>query len=229
MTIYIEVKYDVGVARTSDTRTRLLDAGAALFRRQGYAGTGVKRIVEQGHAPWGSVYHFFPGGKEQLGVEAVTRSGARFRRLLESVIDGTDVVASVRAMFALSATALEASDYADGCPIATVALEAASTSEPLRTACAQVFEAWVATLGARLVAGGVDAGAAGELAVFGLAAFEGAIVLCRTARSTRPLLVAGDAVAAAVARALGTPAGQGTPAQTATATGRTPGRDRRKT
>jgi len=204
MTIYIEVKYDGGVARTSDTRSRLLDAGAALFRRQGYAGTGLKRIVEEGRAPWGSLYHFFPGGKQQLGAEAVARSGARFGRLLESVLGGADVVASVRAMFALSAAALEASDYADGCPVATVALEAASTSEPLREACAEVFDAWVATLEARLVSAGVDAGDAAGLAVVGLSAFEGAIVLARTGRTTRPLLVAGDMMAAAVATAVAT-------------------------
>ncbi|HUY23601.1 MAG TPA: TetR/AcrR family transcriptional regulator [Acidimicrobiales bacterium] len=187
------------MARTSGTRARLLDAGATLFRRQGYAGTGLKRIVDEGGAPRGSLYHFFPGGKEQLGAEAVARSGAGFRRVLESVLEGNDPAASVRAMFDLSAAALEASDYRDGCPVATVALEAASTSEPLRLACAAVFESWADALEERLVRARVDAGVARELAVFGLAAFEGAIVLSRTARTTRPLVVCGEAVSAVVA------------------------------
>jgi AcrR family transcriptional regulator len=190
------------VARTSDTRVRLLDAGASLFRRQGYTGTGLKRIVDEGGAPWGSLYHFFPGGKEQLGAETLARSGARFRRLIVSVLDGGDPVASVRALFDLSAAALEASDFRDGCPVATVALEAASTSEPLRLACAQAFESWVDALEERLVGAGVDAATARELAVFGLSAFEGAIVLSRTGRTTRPLAVSGAAVAGAVERAL---------------------------
>jgi AcrR family transcriptional regulator len=52
----------------SDTRARLLEAAAQLFREQGYAATGLKQITAEAEAPWGSLYHFFPGGKEQLGI-----------------------------------------------------------------------------------------------------------------------------------------------------------------
>jgi AcrR family transcriptional regulator len=52
----------------SNTRERIVDASAELFRRQGYSATGVKQIVEAAQAPFGSLYHFFPGGKEQLGA-----------------------------------------------------------------------------------------------------------------------------------------------------------------
>src|SRR5271165_3677256 len=58
------------------TRDRILDSSAELFRRQGYAGTGVKQIVASANAPFGSLYHFFPGGKEQLGAETLRSSGA---------------------------------------------------------------------------------------------------------------------------------------------------------
>ena len=57
------------------TRDRILDSGGEFFRRQGYAGTGVKQIVEAASAPFASLYHFFPGGKEQLGAEVIRRSG----------------------------------------------------------------------------------------------------------------------------------------------------------
>jgi AcrR family transcriptional regulator len=202
MTIYIEVKYASPVARVSDTRTRLLEAGARLLRRQGYAGTGLKQIVDEGGAPWGSLYHFFPGGKQQLGTDVVEWSGERYRRIIESVLGAGDPVASVRAMFDLSARALESSDYCDGCPVATVALESASTVEGLRRACALVFESWLSTMEAVLVGAGMDGVAARELSLVGLSAFEGAIVLSRTLRSTRPLAVSGAAVAGLVAEAL---------------------------
>ena len=57
----------------SDTRDRIVDASAELFRLQGYNATGVKKIVTAAQAPFGSLYHFFPGGKEQLGADTLRR------------------------------------------------------------------------------------------------------------------------------------------------------------
>src|ERR1700704_2934259 len=62
-------------ADMSTTRDRIVDASAELFRRQGYAATGVKQIVTEAQAPFGSLYHFFPGGKQGLGAEAIRTSG----------------------------------------------------------------------------------------------------------------------------------------------------------
>ncbi|MFG2086501.1 MULTISPECIES: TetR/AcrR family transcriptional regulator [unclassified Spirillospora] len=182
---------------TRDTRTRLLEASAQLFREQGYAGTGLKQITAAGGAPWGSLYHFFPGGKEQLGAEAVTHSGNRYLKLFDLVFAGADgdLVDSVRDFFRLSADALRKSDWADGCPIATVALEVASTSEPLRHACAEVFASWEAAAARRLAGAGIPEARAAELATYVLSAFEGALVLSRTAHDVRPLNVTADVVA----------------------------------
>lgn len=61
---------------THETRRRILQAGTELFRRSGYTGTGMKQIAEAAGAPFGSIYHFFPGGKAQLGEEVIRTSGA---------------------------------------------------------------------------------------------------------------------------------------------------------
>ena len=45
-------------------------------------GTGVKQIVAEAGAPFGSLYHFFPGGKEELGAETIRRSGFLYGLLL---------------------------------------------------------------------------------------------------------------------------------------------------
>jgi AcrR family transcriptional regulator len=193
------------MARSSDTRIRLLEASAQLFRRQGYAGTGLKEITASGSAPWGSLYHFFPGGKEELGAEAITHSGRRYLKLYDLVYEraGQDPVRAIRDFFQLSIDALEASAFADGCPIATVALEVASTSEPLRHACQEVFTSWQRVIAGFLTRSGATPGEAADLATYVLAAFEGAIVLSRTGHDTTPLRVTAGIVARSVEASLG--------------------------
>jgi AcrR family transcriptional regulator len=187
----------------ADTRDRLLNAGAELLRRQGYSATGIKQIVEEARAPVASLYHFFPGGKQQLGAEAIRSSGAMYELLIPAVFDvAPDLVTGVRMFFAGAAEHLEQTGYADACPIATVALEVSSSSEVMREACAEVFESWIAD-GAELHArAGIDRARARELAITMIAALEGAFVLARASRTTEALTVAGEFVARAVEDAI---------------------------
>jgi AcrR family transcriptional regulator len=190
-------------AQKPGTRERIVETSAELFRKQGYTATGVKQIVTAAQAPFGSVYHFFPGGKEQLGAEAIVVSGAIYELLIPAVLDpAPDPVTGVRDFFAGAAEHLRETDYADACPIATVALEVSSVSEPMREACAQVFESWIEAGARRFVDAGIGPERARELTIAMLAALEGAFVLARASRSTEPLAIAGEATARSVQAAL---------------------------
>jgi AcrR family transcriptional regulator len=187
----------------STTRERIIDVSAELMSRQGYTATGIKQIVTAARAPFGSLYHHFPGGKEQLGAEAIRTSGALYEQLIPAVFDSApDLPTAVRAFFAGAGEHLRATDFADACPIATIALEVSSSSEVMRAACADVFERWLAAGVERFVAAGLSDQRARELAVSMFAALEGAFVLARAARSTEALAVAGEATASAVEWAL---------------------------
>ena len=59
----------------SRQRQALVWAAAKLFRRQGYSGTGLRDILAASGAARGSLYHHFPGGKEEIGAAAVTAAG----------------------------------------------------------------------------------------------------------------------------------------------------------
>jgi AcrR family transcriptional regulator len=185
------------------TRERIVEQSAELFRLQGYNATGVKQIVEAAQAPFGSLYHFFPGGKEQLGAEAIRVSGALYEQLIPAVLDpAPDPVTGVRNFFAGAAEHLRETDYADACPIATVALEVSSSSETMREACADVFQSWIDAGAARFEAAGASTKTARELTIAMVCALEGAFVLSRALRSTEPLAIAGELVAQATAEAL---------------------------
>ncbi|MFF3334870.1 TetR/AcrR family transcriptional regulator [Streptomyces sp. NPDC002888] len=189
--------------RQPDTRSRIESTATVLFRRNGYPGTGLKRIATEADAPFGSIYHFFPGGKQQLAEETIRTSGAAYGRMVLELLDSVaDPVESVAHAFEAAADDLAATDYADACPIATVALEVASTNEVLRVATAEVFAEWVVA-GAQWFGRWVpDQNAARSLAQSMIMILEGAFVLSRAARDPEPLRVAGRSMATLLRAAL---------------------------
>jgi TetR/AcrR family transcriptional repressor of lmrAB and yxaGH operons len=108
-------------------------------------------------------------------------------KIREALAHRTATVA-VRRFVESYAQEMEASGFRHGCPIATVALEASTTSEPIRRVCERVFTEWESMLAARLVQDGFGKRRAEKLATVILSALEGAMVLCRARRSTKPLV-----------------------------------------
>jgi AcrR family transcriptional regulator len=207
----------------AETKDRIIEATAELFKRRGYAGTGLKQIVADASAPFGSIYHFFPGGKQQLAAEVIVSEGRMYQQLVTDVLDSApDIVTGIERSFQAAADVLETTNFVDACPIETIALEVASTNEELRKACAEVFESWIAAGIARHERAGASLDVARELTILFIAALEGAFVLCRTQRNTEALHVAGRAVAAAARQALAR-----TPRQARSSTGSSPKRRRR--
>lgn len=195
------------------TRDRIIEAASALFMRQGLTASGLKQIAHASGAPIGSLYHFFPGGKDELAAETLRASGAAYQVLVEAVFDAQpDIVSGVRACFEGAAAALVQSDYTDACPIATVALEVASSDEGLRTVTADVFDGWMRAARRRLENAGITPSRAAELATTLIAALEGGFLLSRAARSPLPMLsigrVATDLVESEVARLAESPSPQ---------------------
>ena len=138
------------------TRDRILTATNELFRRHGFNGTSIKQITLAAQVPMGSLYHFFPEGKDQVAREAIETSGPAYEQLFEIIADeAADVSEAVTNFFEGAAEVLEATDFIDICPIGTVAREVASTNDSLRVATANVFASWIAAVAARLEAAGV--------------------------------------------------------------------------
>lgn len=142
------------------------------------------------------MYHFFPGGKQDLAVQAIAHTAERYRELLDRVFaKSTDIGQATVTWFNWAARALQETDYADGCPIGTVACEVASSNEALRQATQAVLASWQSRVAAELIGAGVPTAQARRLATFAVASLEGAILLARAHRSTRPLRETGRVVA----------------------------------
>ena len=181
---------------TSDTRERITTSASTLFRRQGYTGTGLTQIAAESRANVGSIYHFFDGGKEALAEEVVQRGGAAYGAMVLALLNtgAPDPVDSLGRAFEQAAGDLQSTDYADACPIATIALETANTHDRIRAATAGVFEDWIEQL--TIFCGRItsDPTAARDLATTFLTMLEGAFVLARSMRDPEPLITAGRSI-----------------------------------
>ena len=191
-----------GMARRVDTKNRVRTTATELFRSQGYHGTGMNQIFAESGAPAGSVYFHFPGGKPELAVASVTAAGHEIGRGIEFLLGSSDhVVDALGAVLDYLAADLRQSDYSHGCPVGTVALETASTSEPIRLACRAVFDGWTATIERALRAEGWPKRAARDQALVIVALIEGALLLARAMRDTEPLSAVATHVRAMLDRA----------------------------
>ncbi|ABK72643.1 TetR/AcrR family transcriptional regulator [Mycolicibacterium smegmatis] len=184
------------------TRERILQATAELYRRQGMSATGLKQISGAAKAPFGSIYHHFPGGKEAISVEVIRSEGIRYGEFVGAQLADTDPATGIPQLFESAGRLLQSQDYSEACSIETIALEVASTNEVLRQESATVFENWLTGLARWFGQLDVDEATSRRLAVITLTALEGAFVLCRTLRSVEPIIAAGQGVQAAVTATL---------------------------
>lgn len=180
------------------TRDRIVAAAAQLYGRYGYTGVGLKQVSAESGAPIGSLYHFFPGGKDELAAEALRMSGAGYQMLVEGILENMpDLASGIEQSFALAAETLAATDYVDACWIETVALEVASTNEPLRLVTAEIFDRWIDSATAWVESHGVPPEEARQLGIAYITGLEGSFILARSLRSPEPLLATGRMLAAA--------------------------------
>jgi TetR/AcrR family transcriptional regulator, lmrAB and yxaGH operons repressor len=185
----------VGVA--SDTRDRLVRATSRLLRTQGYAATGLNQVMAEAGAPKGSMYFHFPGGKVELAAAAVDRFADRATaRMQRYLADNATVGEAVSAIFDAYIDHLDHTSFAEGCAVASVALDAAATNATLAEATGRAFRAWTDAFADALVAEGRSRDEARGLATLVIAALEGTITMAKGERSTEPVAATRDTLRA---------------------------------
>jgi TetR/AcrR family transcriptional repressor of lmrAB and yxaGH operons len=173
----------------SDTRDRLVRTTGRLLRKQGYGATGLNQVMAEARAPKGSMYFHFPGGKEELAAAAVDHFAGRVMHRLERGVTEADTVAdAVATFFDEYIEHFERTDFAEGCAVATVALDAAVAHEALAAATGRALRSWTDRFAAALEAEGHAPARAHGLATLIIAAIEGTLVMGKGERSTEPFV-----------------------------------------
>jgi TetR/AcrR family transcriptional regulator, lmrAB and yxaGH operons repressor len=177
------------MANAAKHKDALVRTAMRLFRRQGYASTGLQQILSESGAPKGSLYHYFPGGKEELAEAAVRLAAKRIGdMLLEHSVRHKTTAAFVKAYCATMAEWMEESNFRSGCPIATTMLETAPHSPALTRAGVEALAHWTGIIAAVFTAEGVSKREARTKAQNLVATMEGALLLARVRQSSRPIM-----------------------------------------
>ena len=166
----------------------IIHAAVSLFRRNGYASTGLNDIIDMSGAPKGSLYHYFPDGKVSIAVAAVEEAGQRVADTLSDLAQtAPDCAALITAHATLLAQWMEDSGYRAGCPITTVLLELAPQERAVSDAGRKAYAARIAVLTDQLERDGHSTDRARNLALLCTSALQGALIQARIERSRRAI------------------------------------------
>jgi TetR/AcrR family transcriptional regulator, lmrAB and yxaGH operons repressor len=174
-------------AKPASTKQRMLDSAVLLLRERGAAGVTVDAVLTHSGAPRGSVYHHFPGGRNDMIRGAVRQAGDYIAAMVdESVADG-DVRLTVERIGRFWKRALTGTDYRAGCPVVAMAIDSREQIPDAAALVREIFARWQTSLSELLSANGFRAERAERLATLIVSSIEGAIILCRARRDLTPL------------------------------------------
>lgn len=184
------------------TRDRILMAATHLFQLKGYHATGLNEILRKSNAPKGSLYYYFPNGKEQLALESIELTKVFVENLIRERLSRIDdPVESIRTAFQDMADNLDMEENekialrsTKKVSVNLVALEISSSNENLRKACESAFDAWQNVYAEKLIQGGFTKTEAKKLSMVIQSLAEGAIVMSLTKKSDEPFFEVAEAI-----------------------------------
>ena len=176
----------------SEVRQNMIEAAMYLIASKGVQATSFADVLKASGAPRGSVYHHFPGGKDELVLAAMDNAMDMARAFVEPA-RGKPADKVAEAFIGFWRDVLTDSRLGCGCTLLAVTL--APDTPAQRTRAGEMFKSWRELLSSMLIEGGVHRERAPGLAAGLLAACEGAVALARAEKSVKPFnLVAAEQV-----------------------------------
>ncbi|NRG17671.1 TetR/AcrR family transcriptional regulator [Rhizobiales bacterium] len=146
-----------------------------IFRRYGYEGASIARITEETGLGKGSLYNFFPGGKEEM-TEAVLADIHRwFEENIYRPLETQEPDAAIRQMFEGVSAYFQSGRRI--CLVGALALE--ETRNRFSAEVAHYFHRWLEALSAYFRRKGALPAQAKEIASYMIAGIQGAIIMAR--------------------------------------------------
>ena len=173
-------------AKGRATRTRIIEGAAAHLHSAEPGEMTLDDVRAITATSKGQLFHYFPGGKEELLVAVTDTAGAITAARIDRLAAVDDPARVVTGMIDRWVSEMQATGFNTGCPIAAAAL--AGPEEPsITSAAARAFELLRGRISASLIGAGHDPQESAQLASFSVSAIEGALLQARAQRSAQPL------------------------------------------
>ncbi len=169
------------MARLIHEKSDVVPMVAEVFREYGYEGTSLGRITERTGLGKGSLYHFFPGGKEEMGREILAHVDLWFVENVFRPLERDAPSAAIRAMWVATADYFRSGRHI--CLVGAFALD--ETREPFAAEIKLYFARWIKALRGALTRGGVEPREARLLAETAVGGIQGALVLARAVKDPK--------------------------------------------
>ncbi|WP_458126707.1 TetR/AcrR family transcriptional regulator [Paenibacillus sp. Z3-2] len=182
------------MSEKSNARESIVSTAARLFFSQGYHATGLNQIIKESSTPKGSLYHYFPQGKEELAHECIQKANEHILQKFEETFAAHDNTADgIQRFIHDMAHETEAAGFTGFLPFSFwAAVETSCISHQLRIACQGVFAGWQDIITKHLIMDGIGEEKARETSLLVISLMEGALIISLTNQDKQPLLTAAD-------------------------------------
>jgi TetR/AcrR family transcriptional regulator, lmrAB and yxaGH operons repressor len=178
-----------------NTREKILTTAAFLFQKNGYHATGLNEIIKESAAPKGSLYYYFPNGKEELLAATIKLMGNTIQHQIEEELAKKNDPILTITEFILDLARKFNETYQKNCfSISSLALETAKISESLRKTCIEVYDLWRGAYYRKLVSSGFSSEKATELSSILQLMIEGAVVISLIRNDTTMLVAVAEKI-----------------------------------
>jgi len=155
----------------------------SAFRSDGFDGASVSRMEEQTGLKRASLYHHFPGGKEDMAQAVLASAGERFaREVLAPLREEGDPAQRL----GTSAAALDRFYRGGREPCLLEIFSLGGARAPLGGTVSRSFAEWIGALADLLTEAGADTAAAKTRAADAVAQVQGSLVLARATGEADP-------------------------------------------
>jgi TetR/AcrR family transcriptional regulator, transcriptional repressor for nem operon len=124
----------------TDTKTRILKAGAGIVLQKGFFNTGLSEVLEKAKVPKGSFYFYFKN-KEDFGLQLIDLFAGYLESNAENFYRNETLspLEKIRNLFKWQAESFQKSDFKGGCPIGNLSLEMGDRNPAFRKKLYQAF------------------------------------------------------------------------------------------
>ena len=163
------------MARLINEKSDVLPLVAEIFRELGYEGASFGQITKRTRISKGSLYHFFPGGKEQMATEVLAEIDGWFTKNIYEKLETGEPASAILNMW----TEVERYFHSGRrvCLVGAFALDA--TRDRFAAAIHDYFARWISAFASCLVHAGVESALASAQAEEAVLGIQGALVLAR--------------------------------------------------